>query len=207
MVVTSAVAHIKWWTSPGPLHDICAGPGNEVNLHTYTYTVQGLQSTHQRKSIFTETHSTKFLRFYFCRLHRQLALPYSGKFSRGPIFAEGQSSKIFADGRSRTAPPTIPGWLHLLLHAHAGSNRLIEGKMAHESHVIKAMIRGYHVYKEIWCAAVGVHKRRELSRSIHCSSGKIGSDRRLWCHLASNESLGCRRSFWFVRYFPLERTS
>ena len=27
--------------------------------------------------------------------------------------------------------------------------------MAHESHVIKAMIRGYHVYKEIWCAAVG----------------------------------------------------
>ena len=62
---------------------------------------------------------------------------------------------IFADGRSRTAPPTIPGWLHLLPHAHAGSNRLIEGKMAHESHVIEAMIRGYHVYKEIWCAAVG----------------------------------------------------
>ena len=28
---------------------------------------------------------------------------------------------IFADGRSRTAPPTIPGWLRLLPHARAGS--------------------------------------------------------------------------------------
>ena len=27
--------------------------------------------------------------------------------------------------------------------------------MARESHVIEAMVRGYHVYKEIWCAAVG----------------------------------------------------
>ena len=28
---------------------------------------------------------------------------------------------IFADGRSRTAPPTIPSWLRLLPHARAGS--------------------------------------------------------------------------------------
>ena len=27
--------------------------------------------------------------------------------------------------------------------------------MARESHVIEAMVRGYHVYKEVWCAAVG----------------------------------------------------
>ena len=31
--------------------------------------------------------------------------------------------------------------------------------MARESHMIEAMVRGYHVYKEIWCAAVG----KELS--------------------------------------------
>ena len=27
--------------------------------------------------------------------------------------------------------------------------------MARKSHIIEAMVRGYHVYKEIWCAAVG----------------------------------------------------
>ena len=54
-----------------------------------------------------------------------LKVPYSGKFSRGPIFAERQSSKIsksnFRDGHSRTAQPTIPGWLRLLTHARASS--------------------------------------------------------------------------------------
>ena len=38
-------------------------------------------------------------------------------------------------------------------------DRLIEGKMARESHMVEAMVSGYHVYKEIWCAAVG----KELS--------------------------------------------
>ena len=27
--------------------------------------------------------------------------------------------------------------------------------MAHESHMIETMVCGYHMYKEIWCAAVG----------------------------------------------------
>ena len=27
--------------------------------------------------------------------------------------------------------------------------------MARESYTIEAMVRGYHVYKEVWCAAVG----------------------------------------------------
>ena len=27
--------------------------------------------------------------------------------------------------------------------------------MARESYMIEAMVRGYHVYKEIWCADVG----------------------------------------------------
>ena len=27
--------------------------------------------------------------------------------------------------------------------------------MAQESHMIEAMVRGYHVYKEVWCAAIG----------------------------------------------------
>ena len=31
----------------------------------------------------------------------------------------------------------------------------IEGEMARESHTIEAMVHGYHVYKEMWCAAVG----------------------------------------------------
>ena len=31
----------------------------------------------------------------------------------------------------------------------------IEGEMAHESITFKAMVCGYHVYKEIWCAAIG----------------------------------------------------
>ena len=34
-------------------------------------------------------------------------------------------------------------------------NWLIEGEMARKSHMVEAMVRGYHVYKEIWCAAVG----------------------------------------------------
>ena len=29
------------------------------------------------------------------------------------------------------------------------------GKMAGKSHMIETMVYGYHVYKEIWCAAVG----------------------------------------------------
>ena len=33
-------------------------------------------------------------------------------------------------------------------------DRLIKGEMARESHMIKAMVCG-HVYKEIWCAAIG----------------------------------------------------
>ena len=62
---------------------------------------------------------------------------------------------IFADGRSRAAPPTLPGWLCLLLHAHCSSNRPKTFEMARESLTIEAMICGYHVYKEIWCADVG----------------------------------------------------
>ena len=31
----------------------------------------------------------------------------------------------------------------------------IEGEMARESHTIEAMVRGYHVYKEMWYAAIG----------------------------------------------------
>ena len=31
----------------------------------------------------------------------------------------------------------------------------IEGEMARKSHTIEAMVSGYHMYKEIWCAAVG----------------------------------------------------
>ena len=30
----------------------------------------------------------------------------------------------------------------------------IKGEMARKSHMIEAMVHGYHVYKEIWCAAV-----------------------------------------------------
>ena len=56
-----------------------------------------------------------------------MLIPYRWKFSRDPNFAEGQSAKIsrsnssFADEHSRTAPPTIPVWLHLLPHAHRSS--------------------------------------------------------------------------------------
>ena len=51
-------------------------------------------------------------------------------------------------------------------------------KMADESHMIETMVCGYHVYKESRCAAVGEDKRGgELSRSVRCSSGKIGSNR------------------------------
>ena len=43
--------------------------------------------------------------------------------------------------------------------AHRCSNGPIKlrkrlGEMARESHMIEAMVRGYHVYKEVWCAAV-----------------------------------------------------
>ena len=48
--------------------------------------------------------------------------------------------------------------------------------MAPESYTIEAMVRGYHVYKKVWCAAV---ERCELSRSVCCSSDEIWSSRRL----------------------------
>ena len=62
---------------------------------------------------------------------------------------------IFADGCSRAAPPIFPGWLRLLLHARRSFNRPKASEMARESLTIEATIRGYHVYKEIWCADVG----------------------------------------------------
>ena len=55
--------------------------------------------------------------------------------------------------------------------------------MVGESHMIETVVCGYHVYKEIWCAAVGeeLHMRGgELSPFVCCSSGKIGSNR--WSH-------------------------
>ena len=63
-------------------------------------------------------------------------LPYRGKSSQGPVFANGQSSKIcgliFAKGCSRTAPPTV-----------------------HKLHMFE--VHGYYMYvlKKIWYAAVG----------------------------------------------------
>ena len=50
--------------------------------------------------------------------------------------------------------------------------------------MIETMVCGYHVYKEIRCAAVGeelsciLKRGGELSRFVRCSSGKIGSNRR-----------------------------
>ena len=35
------------------------------------------------------------------------------------------------------------------------SEQRVVAEMARESHMIKAMVCGYHVYKEVWCAAVG----------------------------------------------------
>ena len=63
-------------------------------------------------------------------------------------------SLIFVDGCFGAAPPTLPGWVRLLLHACRSSNQPKSFEMARESLTIEAMNRGYHVYKEIWCADV-----------------------------------------------------
>ena len=59
-------------------------------------------------------------------------LPYSVKFSRGPIFTEWQS------GHSRTAPPTIPGWLCLLPHVRTSSKTQVYRLRSFELLSIKA---------------------------------------------------------------------
>ena len=56
--------------------------------------------------------------------------------------------------------------------------------MTGELRMIETMVCGYHVYKEIWCAAVEeglsciLKRGGELSRFVRCSSGKIGSNHR-----------------------------
>ena len=54
-------------------------------------------------------------------------IPYSRKFSRDPIFAEGHYAKIsrsnYRGWTFRTAPPTNPVWLRLLImRCHLSSN-------------------------------------------------------------------------------------
>ena len=54
---------------------------------------------------------------------------------------------IFADGRSRAAPPTLP------IGSTSYCMRSKTCEMACESHMMEATVGGYHVYKEIWCTA------------------------------------------------------
>ena len=54
---------------------------------------------------------------------------------------------IFADGRSRTAPPTLP------VGSTSYGMQLKTCEMARELHMMEAIVRVYHVYKEIWCVA------------------------------------------------------
>ena len=56
---------------------------------------------------------------------------------------------IFEDGCSRTAPNTLP------VGSASYCIQLKTSEMGCESHTMEAMVRGYHVYKEIWCAAYG----------------------------------------------------
>lgn len=64
-----------------------------------------------------------------------------------------------------------------------GENRAVfEGEMAHKSHTIESMVRGYHVYGEIWLAAVGeelscmseVKNSRNLFAVAVMKSGVVG---------------------------------
>ena len=82
-------------------------------------------------------------------------IPYSGKFSRGPIFAEGQSSKISRSNfrgwpfqncsahNTWLTPPLTPCTRRIKPAEKLVNDRLIEGEMARESHMIEAMVRGY----------------------------------------------------------------
>ena len=54
---------------------------------------------------------------------------------------------IFAYGRSRAAPPISP------VGSASYRMRPKACQMARESHTMEAIVRGYHTYKEIWCAA------------------------------------------------------
>ena len=60
---------------------------------------------------------------------------------------------IFADGRSRVAPPTISVWLHLLLHARHGSNLVGTGRKKQQaidrSYLYLAEIEKWHE-SSIW---------------------------------------------------------
>ena len=76
-------------------------------------------------------------------------IPYGRKFSRDPISQKVHLQRfrdlIFADGRSRIAPPTISVRLHLLLHARHGSNLVGTGRQAIDrSYLYLAEIEKWH---------------------------------------------------------------
>ena len=77
-----------------------------------------LTKTHTQKMITKEHTSENYLcKNFGSKQGRAFGqegdILYSGKFSRGPISWKGNLQRfcglIFADGCSRTAPPTIPG--------------------------------------------------------------------------------------------------
>ena len=126
------------------------------------------------------------------RYYRRMRLLYSGKCLR---MASLQSFRglIFVDGGSWS---TLPTFTHSLCLLHMGKaqaakknrrkhreNRAVfEGEMAHKSHTIESMVRGYHVYGEIWLAAVGeelscmseVKNSRNLFAVAVMKSGVVG---------------------------------
>ena len=52
-----------------------------------------------------------------------------------------------SSGRSRAAPPTLP------VGSASYCMRPQSCEMPRESHTMEPIVRGYHVYKEVWCAA------------------------------------------------------
>ena len=82
-------------------------------------------------------------------MYAEEAIPaYSGYILRGKNFAIRLFCLISRGNHSRFRTPTRPG--HVCTQSESNSFR-----MASVSFVVEAMIRGYHVYNDIWTAVVG----------------------------------------------------
>ena len=90
---------------------------------------------------YTCEHSDRWGEWLYCIVGSFLRVQFSrmGNLQRF-------CSVIFADGRSRAAPPTLPvGFTSYCM-------QLKTCEMTCELHMMEAIVHVYHVYKEIWFA-------------------------------------------------------
>ena len=77
-----------------------------------------------------------------------LSIPYGGKFSRGSIFVDWGPPK-FAGGNIRGQHNHKPHPLNFL------ASQQLRGVVSMSSFTVETVVRGFHIYKEVWHAVIG----------------------------------------------------